>query len=109
MVKIEDFSFFGISAPKAKKMFFTYILESTSKGHFYIGQTSDMESRLQRHNAGKNRSTKFGVPWRILYWKEFESRREAIRMEMLLKRLKKRAAIVDFAVKNSFRGVAQSG
>ena len=65
MRKIEDFSFFGISAPNNRKMFFTYILESTSTGRFYIGQTSDLEARLGRHNAGKNRSTKSGIPWRV--------------------------------------------
>ena len=87
-------------------MFFAYILESTSTGHFYIGQTSDLARRLERHNAGKNRSTKSGIPWRILYWKDFETRSEAVMTERHLKSLKKRSAIVDFAINNSFRGVA---
>ena len=90
-------------------MFFVYILKSTSRGSYYIGQTSDLESRLSRHNAGRNRSTKSGVPCIVLYWKEYETRSEAVVMERQLKSLKKRSAIVDFAISNSFRGVAQSG
>ena len=90
-------------------MFFVYILESTKNGAFYIGQTSELASRLKRHNDGRNKSTKSGRPWKILYWKNFESRSEAFKIEQCLKKLKKRSAIIKFVEKHDFRGVAQSG
>ncbi|MFP4556872.1 MAG: GIY-YIG nuclease family protein [Bacteroidales bacterium] len=90
-------------------MFFVYVLESLSTGRYYIGQTSDLEIRVKRHNAGRNKSTKSGIPWKVKCWQEFKSRSEAVQMEQHLKRLKKRTAIIDFITKNNFRGVAQSG
>jgi len=38
--------------------FFVYILESEIDKSFYIGQTSDVVGRLEKHNKGYNRSTK---------------------------------------------------
>ena len=90
-------------------MFFVYVLESQKLGRYYIGQTSDLDLRLLRHNAGRNKSTKSGIPWKIKCWKEVDTRSEAMRIEQHLKHLKKRSAIIDFITKNSFRGVAQSG
>ncbi|WP_367119222.1 GIY-YIG nuclease family protein, partial [uncultured Mucilaginibacter sp.] len=34
-------------------MFYTYILQSTKSGRYYIGHTSNIEERLERHNTGK--------------------------------------------------------
>ncbi|MCF7741433.1 MAG: GIY-YIG nuclease family protein [Candidatus Marinimicrobia bacterium] len=33
-------------------------MQSKKNGRFYIGQTKDIEDRLQRHNAGHSKSTK---------------------------------------------------
>ncbi|NWG13301.1 MAG: GIY-YIG nuclease family protein, partial [Acidobacteria bacterium] len=32
---------------------YVYILQSLADGRYYIGQTSDLQNRLQRHNAGR--------------------------------------------------------
>jgi putative endonuclease len=90
-------------------MFFIYILESVSSGRYYIGQTENLVSRLERHNAGLNRSTKSFIPWILKWWKEVETRSEAIKVESRLKRIKKRDGIEKFVLKNDFRGVAQPG
>ncbi|NOY60935.1 MAG: GIY-YIG nuclease family protein [Calditrichaeota bacterium] len=37
-------------------MFYTYILQNT-RGQFYIGQTSNLEDRLKRHNSGRSKFT----------------------------------------------------
>jgi putative endonuclease len=57
--------------------FFVYILRN-STGRYYIGQTSDLSLRLQRHNEGKVFWTKNRGPWEIVYFQSFQTRSEAI-------------------------------
>ena len=90
-------------------MFFVYILESLKTGRFYIGQTSGLKSRVKRHNDGRNISTKTDRPWQLIYWEEFETRSEAYKTEQMLKRFKKREAIIEYINKNNSRGIAQPG
>jgi putative endonuclease len=70
-------------------MFYVYILFSTSKSKYYIGQTSDIENRLNRHNSGFSLSTKYGIPWELVQTFMFETRSDAILLE---KKIKKRGA-----------------
>ncbi|WJS95026.1 GIY-YIG nuclease family protein [Flavobacterium johnsoniae] len=67
-------------------MFFVYILYSTTKEKFYIGQTNDIEDRLRRHNSGQSLSTKNGIPWKIIYTIQLESRSEAMNLESKIKK-----------------------
>ncbi|MCD4769074.1 MAG: GIY-YIG nuclease family protein [Bacteroidales bacterium] len=90
-------------------MYFVYILESEENNKYYIGQTEDLDARLERHNSGRNRSTKSGRPWKIKFWQEYKSRKEAIKIERFLKRMKKREPVIKYAKKNNFRGIAQPG
>ena len=90
-------------------MYFVYIIESQKDGRYYIGQTGNLEGRIERHNKGRNLSTKAYVPWELRWWKEYDTRSEAIRVESELKKLKKREGIVNYVNKNNFRGVAQPG
>jgi putative endonuclease len=39
-------------------MFYVYILHSESSGHYYIGQTQDLNKRIHRHNANQSKYTK---------------------------------------------------
>jgi len=73
--------------------FFVYILESELDGSFYIGQTSNLENRLKRHNDGRNRSTKTKRPWKIVYFEKVNSRSEAIKLEQKIKSQKKRELV----------------
>ncbi|MFO7853339.1 MAG: GIY-YIG nuclease family protein [Bacteroidota bacterium] len=83
-------------------MYFVYILESEKNRKYYIGQTEKLESRLERHNAGRVNSTKSGKPWKLIYWKNFETRGEAYKVEQLLKSFKKRDRVIRFAEENEF-------
>ena len=74
-------------------MFTTYILESLKNGKYYIGHASDLEKRLARHNARGSRWTKSGIPWRIVFAKDFPSKGDAMRFELQLKRIKNRRQI----------------
>jgi putative endonuclease len=72
--------------------FFVYILRN-SIGRYYIGQTSDLSQRLQRHNDNKVFSTKNHGPWEIAYSQSFLTRSEAMAEEKRLKALKSKTAI----------------
>ena len=65
-------------------MFYIYILKNIN-GNIYIGQTNNLIGRLKRHNSGLTKSTKFGLPWKIIYSESFEKRSEAMRREKGLK------------------------
>jgi len=41
-------------------------MSNKTKG-WYIGSTKNMQKRILSHNEGKNRSTKYGIPWKIIY------------------------------------------
>ncbi len=56
------------------------------KKRHYIGITDDVEQRLKTHNAGGVRSTKPYRPWRIGYIENYQTRTEARKREIFLKR-----------------------
>ena len=66
-------------------MFYVYILYSVVVDRYYIGQTSNLEQRVVRHNNGENKYTKFGIPWKLVYKESFDSRAEAMEREKKLK------------------------
>lgn len=76
--------------------FFVYILESEIDGSFYIGQTNNLEKRLERNNKGYNPSTKVKRPWKIIHQSECVSLSEAMKLEKKLKSWKKRDVILKF-------------
>ena len=88
---------------------YVYILESRRSNKYYIGQTENLENRLIRHNKGRNISTRSDIPWELRWWKEFDTRSEAIKEEKKLKLIKKREGIKRYVIENNFRGVAQPG
>ena len=61
--------------------YYVYILISKSTQGFYIGQTSDLKTRLQFHNANRVKSTKNRGPWTFLYTTKVESRQKALKLE----------------------------
>jgi putative endonuclease len=68
--------------------YYTYVIESTSSGLLYIGQTNNPEDRLARHNQHRNRWTKFKGPWKQIFLCAFNTRSEAMALERKLKSFK---------------------
>ena len=66
-------------------MFYTYILKSEKNGDIYIGSTENLFRRLELHNLGKVKSTKFYRPWKLLEYRSFKTRGEAFMEEKFLK------------------------
>jgi putative endonuclease len=71
-------------------MFYVYIIESLKDGTYYIGQTEDLSSRLDIHNKGLSKYTSRKLPWRIIYFEEYKTRKEAIVRERFLKEQRNR-------------------
>lgn len=69
-------------------MFYVYILRSLKNCKLYIGYSSDIDSRLNRHNKGQETYTKSGIPWELIYAEEYVRRGEAMKREKYLKKLK---------------------
>jgi len=80
--------------------YFVYILYSDSIDRYYIGSCSNIDVRLSRHNAGATPSTKPGRPWKVVYHEEFNTKSEAIKREIYLKRMKSRIFIESLIYKN---------
>ena len=66
-------------------MYFVYVLISEKQGRHYVGLTNDIYRRLEEHNKGKTKSTRFYSPWRILFKENYKSRIEARNREKYLK------------------------
>ena len=69
-------------------MFYTYVLKSLKDKRRYIGHTDNVPVRLIFHNLGLNPSTKFRRPFKLICFKIFKTRIEAIKYERYLKSLK---------------------
>ena len=74
-------------------MFYTYIIYSGTNDRFYVGHTHDLNLRLERHNNGWSKSTKSGIPWKLVYYEEFETKSNAMKREYEIKRKKSRKYI----------------
>jgi putative endonuclease len=74
-------------------MFTVYILYSDNLDQFYVGHTGNLDDRIKRHNQGRSKSTKTGVPWKLMYSEKFDSKSEAYQREMYIKRMKSRTFI----------------
>lgn len=65
--------------------YFVYVLRSRRHGRRYVGSCADLEDRLRRHNAGRSRATKSGVPWELIHTERFDSRQAAMARERFFK------------------------
>ncbi len=71
-------------------MFYVYIVECKG-GTYYTGYTSDLEKRLEEHNAGKRgaRYTRHRRPVRLVWSKGYKYLKLAMREERRIKSLRR--------------------
>ena len=84
----DDFFYFG-------EMFYCYILYSGKLDKYYIGSTSNLEGRIQRHHTSNKGFISTGKPWTIKYFESFETKTQAIQREFQIKRWKDRQKLED--------------
>jgi putative endonuclease len=69
--------------------YWVYILQNETTGKLYKGQTSDLESRIERHNTYESGSMRYTYKqkgqWRLIYSEEYSTRSEAMKRERFLK------------------------
>lgn len=68
-------------------MNYVYILKC-SDNTLYTGWTTSLEKRLEAHNSGKGaKYTRGRLPVKIVYYEEFEEKKEAMKREYAIKQL----------------------
>ena len=66
-------------------MYYVYILKSKKDTKLYIGSTQDLKKRLLAHGEGKNRSTSYRNPFRLVYYEAYSTEDDARHREYSLK------------------------
>jgi putative endonuclease len=59
-------------------MYSVYII-SNQQEIFYKGFTTNITQRLEYHNTNKSQFTKNKGPWKIIFIKKFDSKKEALK------------------------------
>lgn len=78
-----------LDTEKKHKRFFFYVLLCKDYS-FYAGYTTNLKRRLQQHNSGKGAKytrIKSKQPMTILYFEEYPTKSEAMKMEAQFKKL----------------------
>jgi putative endonuclease len=65
--------------------YYTYVLKSLKDSNFYIGFTKDLVKRFNEHNSGKVNSTKYRLPFELVYYEACKNIEDAIHREKYLK------------------------
>jgi len=69
----------------SSSFYYTYVLQSEADGQWYTGYTKDLQSRFEKHQAGKVASTKDRRPLRLIYFEGCPNKCDAMRREKYLK------------------------
>ena len=62
-----------------------YIIYSASADRYFIGQSKNLPITLWQHNAKTHPATADGKPWVVKFTKQFDTRNEALSLEMKLR------------------------
>jgi putative endonuclease len=62
-----------------------YVLRSLKNGRHYTGSTDDIDRRLEEHDRGKTRYTRYAGPFELAYQEPAANRLDARRSERFLK------------------------
>ncbi|MGF1555289.1 GIY-YIG nuclease family protein [Paucihalobacter sp.] len=71
---------------KYRVIHFAYIIYSSSRDIYYKGYSLNPGSRLREHHLEGSRFTKNKGPWELVYVENFETKKEALIRERLLKK-----------------------
>jgi putative endonuclease len=67
-------------------MHYVYLLKSIKNPKkTYVGYTSDVKERLEKHNSGGSVHTSFDRPWELISYTYFRTQEQALEFEKYLK------------------------
>ena len=66
-------------------MYAVYILISKDRRHAYAGCSANLERRMNEHNNGKVRSSRFFRPYDLLHAEQYRTEKEARNRELFYK------------------------
>ena len=69
-------------------MYHVYIIESELDKSWYYGFSENVEKRLHFHNEGNSTYTKSKRPWKLIFYRRFDIKTEALKFERYLKKTK---------------------
>ncbi len=69
----------------SRMFFFVYVLQSLKDNKLYIGYTNNLKQRIEEHQKGKSFSTKFRLPFQLIYFEGGLDENDAKRREGYLK------------------------
>ena len=70
-------------------MFYVYIIESLTTLSWYYGYTErNPIQRLREHNGGHHHFTANKGPWKLIFLRDFENKKDALSFEKKLKKLR---------------------
>lgn len=62
-----------------------YIIYSLSADRYFVGQSKNLPITLWQHNAKTHPATADGKPWEVKFTRSFDTRNEALSLEMKLR------------------------
>ncbi len=66
-------------------MYYVYILYSLKDNQFYTGYTGNLKRRLKEHISGWEKSTKYRLPLKLIYYEAYINKQDAKGREIFLK------------------------
>jgi len=66
-------------------MYYAYMLKSLEHEYFYKGHCQDLQKRISQHNSGMTESIRPYIPFKLVYFEEFEMEKDAINREKYFK------------------------
>jgi len=61
------------------------MLKSLEHEYFYKGHCQDLQKRISQHNSGMTESIRPYIPFKLVYFEEFETEKDAINREKYFK------------------------
>ena len=74
-------------------MYYVYVLKSHVDHKLYVGYTTNLRERLQKHQNGEVTSTKFRRPFDLIFYEGYKSMKDAKRREGYLKSSKGKSSL----------------
>jgi len=74
-------------------MYYVYVLKSQMDGNLYIGYTTNLKNRLQKHQNGEVLSTSPRRPFELIFYEGYKNMEDAKRREGHLKTSKGKSSL----------------